>query len=740
MGLAKVFTPNRIKYQTSIYCNKGFCDIIELIRWINAILRRNLPKLALSYHLRSNQLKIGISVVSFLILIFTNPLVQPSQVYGQSDPFTTSNTCSKLPVSGITASGSDSVNLPSHAIDQNLNTRWSNMGLGSWIQIDLGQENVICTVGLNWHRGNERVNTFVISTSKDGKTFTNAYSGKSDGTSLTEQKYNLQSQTGRFVRVMVNGNTQSNWISISEFKIYGYKGSSESCISSQVSQATASAPSSQSGFPSSKAVDNNLNTVWSNYGVGSSIQLDLGSSKNICSVDIAWYKGNERQNNFIVSTSQDGKSYKTVISTVSSGKSLSYEKYNVVDTNARYMRITVNGNNQNNYASISEIKTMVSSSSPSQVQCTIGHVQNANTSASQVGFPGTNVLDDNLDTRWSNNGVGSWIQLDLGSLNKVCDISIAWYKGNERQNNFVISTSNDGVTFTNVLSSKSTGSTLNPEKYNIVDINARYIRITVNGNTLNSYASITEVSVNIVSTPGSNYYIGAAGDWGSAVNDNWEQTVDLMIDNKINLALGLGDYSYGSIEEFEPVVDKLKETGIPMKGAKGDHDSNSYAELFGQPSLVHAFDAGSARVIMLDAYKSPSSNAAFLEKELQSTTKPWKIVVTTTPLYTSPSKHGSDEDQTKAIQPLLDKYGVDLVMWGDNHNYERIKFPNKHTVFVQSGTGGRSHYPFEGQIKESIYQNDNDYGFTKIVIGDKSLMGQFISHSGKILDDFNIVK
>ncbi|MDW0120975.1 MAG: discoidin domain-containing protein, partial [Nitrososphaeraceae archaeon] len=450
-------------------------------------MRGNLPKLALSYHLRSNQLKIGISVVSFLILIFTNPLVQPSQVYGQSDPFTTSNTCSKLPVSGITASGSDSVNLPSHAIDQNLNTRWSNMGLGSWIQIDLGQENVICTVGLNWHRGNERVNTFVISTSKDGKTFTNAYSGKSDGTSLTEQKYNLQSQTGRFVRVMVNGNTQSNWISISEFKIYGYKGSSESCISSQVSQATASAPSSQSGFPSSKAVDNNLNTVWSNYGVGSSIQLDLGSSKNICSVDIAWYKGNERQNNFIVSTSQDGKSYKTVISTVSSGKSLSYEKYNVVDTNARYMRITVNGNNQNNYASISEIKTMVSSSSPSQVQCTIGHVQNANTSGSQVGFPGTNVLDDNLDTRWSNNGVGSWIQLDLGSLNKVCDISIAWYKGNERQNNFVISTSNDGVTFTNVLSSKSTGSTLNPEKYNIVDINARYIRITVNGNTLNSY-------------------------------------------------------------------------------------------------------------------------------------------------------------------------------------------------------------------------------------------------------------
>lgn len=144
--------------------------------------------------------------------------------------------------------------------------------------------------------------------------------------------------------------------------------------------------------------------------------------------------------------------------------------------------------------------------------------------------------------------------------------------------------------------------------------------------------------------------------------------------------------------------------------------------------------------IMLDAYKSPSSNAAFLEKELKATTKPWKIVVTTTPLYTSPSRHDVDKDQNNALQPLLDKYGVDLVMWGDNHNYERIKLPNKHTVFIQSDTAGRSHYEFEGQIKESVYQNDNDYGFTKIIINDKSLMGQFITHSGKILDDFSIVK
>jgi hypothetical protein len=361
--------------------------------------------------------------------------------------------------------------------------------------------------------------------------------------------------------------------------------------------------------------------------------------------------------------------------------------------------------------------------------------------SSQIGFPSSNVADNNLNTIWSNYGVGSSIQLDLGSSKNICSLDIAWHKGNERQNNFLVSTSQDGKSYKTVLSTTSSGKSLSYEKYNIADTNARYIRITVNGNTLNSYASITEVSLNTVSISGSsNYYIGAAGDWGSARNDNWERTVDVMKNNKINLALGLGDYSYGSVEEFEPVINELKEAKIPMKGAKGDHDSNSYEELFGQPSMVFAFDAGLARIILLDSEKSVSSNAEFLEKELQATEQPWKIVVTTTPLYTSPSDHRADKDQTTALQPLLDKYGVDLVMWGDNHNYERIKFPNKHTVFIQSGTGGESHYEFEGQINESIYQNDKDYGFTKIVVSPSSLMGQFISHSGKILDNFSIIK
>jgi hypothetical protein len=380
-----------------------------------------------------------------------------------------------------------------------------------------------------------------------------------------------------------------------------------------------------------------------------------------------------------------------------------------------------------------------SSSDQSQKQCSPVSIHNMTTSGSRAQFPASNVLDNNINTRWSNSDIGSWIRLDLGTSKNICSVVIAWHEGNERQNNFTISASNDGIKFSDIFSGNSSGSTSSYEIYNVSDTNAKYLRITVNGNTQNSYASIAEISIYEVSLS-PKYSIGAAGDWGSARNDNWKKTVQLMEDNKVDLALGLGDYSYGRMKEFQPVVDELKKAGIPMKGAKGDHDSNSYAELFGQPSMVHAFDAGHARVILLDAYRSPSSNAAFLEQELNATTKPWKIVVTTIPLYTSPSVHDADDAQTKALLPLLDKYAVDLLMWGDNHNYERIKFPNKPTVFIQSGTGGESHYDFDGQKEVSLYQNDKRFGITRLTMDNDTLSGQFISYSGRILDNFNIYK
>jgi hypothetical protein len=287
------------------------------------------------------------------------------------------------------------------------------------------------------------------------------------------------------------------------------------CIDTNITGLSASG--SNQNFLPNYVLDNKFNTLWSNYGKGSWIQLDLGSIKNICSINIAWYKGDVRQNNFVISTSTDGSSYKNVLATKSSGNTLSFEKYEIPNTLARYVKITVNGNTQNDYASITEARVQTSSlNQPQQIQCTTTSISSVKPSASQIGFPPSNVLDNNLQTRWSNNGKGSWIQLDLGSSKNICSINIAWYKGNERQNNFVISTSKDGSTYTNVLESKSSGTTLNLEKYELPVTNARYVKMTVNGNTQNDWASITEAKVSIQNTsttpPPSTGGDGGSGD------------------------------------------------------------------------------------------------------------------------------------------------------------------------------------------------------------------------------------
>ena len=52
--------------------------------------------------------------------------------------------CAPVSAVGVNALGSQVGNPASNAIDKNLNTRWSNEGLGSWIQIDLGEKKVVC--------------------------------------------------------------------------------------------------------------------------------------------------------------------------------------------------------------------------------------------------------------------------------------------------------------------------------------------------------------------------------------------------------------------------------------------------------------------------------------------------------------------------------------------------------------------------------------------------------------------
>ena len=129
-------------------------------------------------------------------------------------------TCGALTVTGVTASGNDG-NLPANVLDNNLGTRWSNLGKGSWIQADLGATKTVCSIAIAWYEGDTRANAFTVGLSNDGATFTSAFSGTSNGTSTALQTYTFTPANGRYVRVTVNGNTLNDWASITELRVAG---------------------------------------------------------------------------------------------------------------------------------------------------------------------------------------------------------------------------------------------------------------------------------------------------------------------------------------------------------------------------------------------------------------------------------------------------------------------------------------------------------------------------------------
>src|SRR5213596_701178 len=111
-----------------------------------------------------------------------------------------------------------------------------------------------------------------------------------------------------------------------------------------------------------------------------------------------------------------------------------------------------------------------------------------------------NTLDNNLATRWSASGDGQWIRYDLGAVVAVGPVSIAWYQGTAWASAFEIQVSLDTVTWTSVFAGRSSGQTLQPERYDFPTVTSRYVRIVGHGQwsgttELSVWNSLTEVAI-----------------------------------------------------------------------------------------------------------------------------------------------------------------------------------------------------------------------------------------------------
>jgi hypothetical protein len=280
------------------------------------------------------------------------------------------SSCNQLAVSNIMASGSQSSSPARNAIDNNFNTRWSNLGLGSLITFDFGAQRFLCNIDIAWYRGNERVINFTISASNDSQSWKPLVMNSSSGTSSESESYDLPDIAARYLQITVTGSSLSDWVSISEAKVFGSLVPNSSATVSKSGPSspiktlsctplvikTVKASGNQADFPPQNVIDNNITTRWANHDPKSSITLDLGKEAEMCSINISWYKGNERTTDFTISGSNDSNSFTDVLTHTSAESTPDFEGYNLPDIVSRYVRITVTGSTESGWVSISEIK------------------------------------------------------------------------------------------------------------------------------------------------------------------------------------------------------------------------------------------------------------------------------------------------------------------------------------------------------------------------------------------------
>ena len=125
---------------------------------------------------------------------------------------------------------------------------------------------------------------------------------------------------------------------------------------------------------------------------------------------------------------------------------------------------------------------------------------------------------------------------------------------------------------------------------------------------------------------------------------------------------------------------------------------------------------------------------AWLTKKLAESTAKFKVVLFHHPPYSS-GKHGS----TKRYQWNFGALGVDLVISGHDHTYERIYRAG--TKFIVDGTGGANLYKCSwNRVYGSKLCLDNHFGALFLYVNKYSVRGVFRGVSGRTLDTFTIEK
>ena len=298
---------------------------------------------------------------------------------------------------------------------------------------------------------------------------------------------------------------------------------------------------------------------------------------------------------------------------------------------------------------------------------------------------------------------------------------------------------------------------------------------------------------------------GIIGNTQTAVRNSF---LNFTAGQKINGWLWLGDNAYvkGTDVEYQTTVFNIYQSifkNLPLLPSPGNHDYASagyqsatslgnnfaYFSIFNLPlssgtAKYYSTNYGNIHFISLDSYGSFNDSLSnmyqWLRNDLINNDQQWTIAFFHHPPY-SKGSHNSDidielKDMRKNIVPLLESYGVDLVLSGHSHNYERSYLIKNHyglettfdstvsstgnivqsgggpyfklaqndsgTVYVvcgvsgEIGTGTSPGYPHNAMFT-SI---NNVSGSLILDVNGDTLTSKFLTSVGLIADSFSIIK
>ena len=237
--------------------------------------------------------------------------------------------------------------------------------------------------------------------------------------------------------------------------------------------------------------------------------------------------------------------------------------------------------------------------------------------------------------------------------------------------------------------------------------------------------------------------IGDSGQPGRGQNAIADQMTAWRTRFPFEFVLMTGDNLYGRErpgdyeKKFEIPYEALLAANVKFYASLGNHDDveqRLYKHFNMNGEKYYSFKPkNGVRFFAIDSNYVDDKQLEWLDKELAASGSDWKIAFFHHPLYSSGETHGSADLQRELLEPIFLKHGVNVVIAGHEHFYERLK-PQKGIAYFTLGSSAKLRKGDLRKTAMTAYGNDTDYAFMLVEIVGDEMYYQVISDKGITLD------